>query len=194
MAQRYPDELRAAVIETYRLHGSTAAAEKHGVNKGTATKWAKAAGVATVATSATREATEARSAQCEAKRMDLKAWRLQATERLAVKADRYIDRLDAPTIVHSFGGKDNVFNSETLPEPPADVAKALMGVVKDIMQRVDKIVDAEDMTGATAAVSLLSAFAEQLGIGVMQDDDDDEEDTFDDEESSDEEAGNYSEE
>ena len=49
----------------------------------------------------------------------LRAKRAAVSARFLDEADRLLDKLRAPCVVHAFGGKDNEFNAATLAEPDA---------------------------------------------------------------------------
>lgn len=173
MPKKASAELVAAVVETYRLEGSTVAAEKHGVHKSSATRWAKAAGVATVATSTTREATEARSVTLRERRQLL-------SESLMDKVEAIIPRLTGPTVVYSFSPRDNSFAEAEVSQPPAHDVRAIAGAVGTLLTQINKVIDNEPSATTAAAKSMLETAIEQFGIQQFDPDDDPEEGDEDD--------------
>lgn len=53
-------------------------------------------------------------------------WRAMMRERLAAEAERLLADLRRPTLVYSFGGKDNRYSEHTIPEPDARMKRDLM--------------------------------------------------------------------
>lgn len=98
-------------------------------------------------------------AAMETRRAQLAERRMLTAEILQAKVEKLLDKMDAPTVVYAFGGKDNEFNSETLPEPPADVRKALMSTVGMAIDRSLKLVPPSGGTGAEEALSMLGSLA-----------------------------------
>ena len=62
----------------------------------------------------------------EAVHVDNKARRVALEERLLVEAQKIMDQLWKPTLVFSFGGKDNDYNEHTLTQPTFGDQKAIV--------------------------------------------------------------------
>lgn len=62
----------------------------------------------------------------EAKHVDNKARRVALEERLLVEAQKIMDQLWEPTLVFSFGGKDNTYEEHTLTRPTFSDQKAIV--------------------------------------------------------------------
>ncbi len=60
---------------------------------------------------------------------------LQA-ERISQRIDGLIDRMEGEFLAFSFGGKDNVYNEHTLPEPPVEALRALGQTIRDLTRTV----------------------------------------------------------
>lgn len=103
----------------------------------------------------TEEATRHRMAQLAARRVDL-------AEALQSDAERLTEQLWQPAIVFNFGGKDNDYNSEQVPEPPADAKKNLMASAGMAIDRSLKLCPPADDGGAEAARSMVG----QLMSGI----------------------------
>lgn len=69
-------------------------------------------------------ATTAKAA--EAVHVDNKARRVALEERLLVEAQKIMDQLWKPTLVFSFGGKDNTYEEHTLAQPTFGDQKAIV--------------------------------------------------------------------
>ena len=115
-AARIPDDRRAAIraaIEACDGRSRAAIAREFSVGPRTVQRIADEAGVERPwDTSGTRQATAAA-------RDHLRAKRAAVSARFLDEADRLLDKLRAPYVVHAFGGKDNEFNAARLAEPDA---------------------------------------------------------------------------
>lgn len=112
-----------------------------------------------------REATKAATA---AAMVDNKARRALLSRRFLEEADKLLDRMNDPYLVHAFGGKDNDFNSRTLDLPPAGEVRNLMtaaGIAFDKHIGAEKH-DAD--AGAEGARSVLGALAAGLQLAAEQ--------------------------
>lgn len=104
------------------------------------------------------------AAATEVRRADLAARRLLLAEQLQADAERLRAQLWQPAVVFAFGGKDNTFESETLPEPPAADKKNLMSTAGIAIDRSLKLEPVRDDGGATAARSMVG----QLMAGLAE--------------------------
>jgi DNA-binding CsgD family transcriptional regulator len=98
--------------------------------------------------SATEAATRARMA-------DLAERRAILAEALQGDAERLTEQLWLPTVVYSFGGKDNTYAQRRVDEPPADAKKALMAAAGMAIDRSVKLVPPADDGGAEQARSMV---------------------------------------
>lgn len=73
MPKPYPPALRTAVLADVPEIGVSAAAKKHGIGKGTVSKWAKETGVETVPTEQVANAVQTHALRAEALRADVTA-------------------------------------------------------------------------------------------------------------------------
>ncbi|MGW4810541.1 helix-turn-helix domain-containing protein [Kitasatospora cineracea] len=103
-------------------------------------------------------------AAMETRRAQLAERRMLTAEILQAKVEQLLDKMDGPTTVYAFGGKDNTFASETLPEPPADVRKALMSTIGMALDRSLKLEPIRDDGGAEAARTMVG----QLMTGLAE--------------------------
>ncbi len=78
---------------------------------------------------------EATAAATEAKVIDAKAKRADLMNKLLDDAERLRQQLFAPTVIHSFGGKENVYNSKPVDQP-------LFRDQRDIVQAVNTALSA----------------------------------------------------
>lgn len=112
--QKYSDEFKQAVLETYQSEGPAAAARRHGVSKRSVQSWAKRAGVCTEA--ATKSATEAACVSLETRRSRIR-------ELLGQRAQEMLDRMGEPMQMWVGSGAKPI--QVELERPPAGVCKDL---------------------------------------------------------------------
>jgi hypothetical protein len=145
--------------EVRRLHseglGRNEIARRMG--RGTRTISVAAAGMGLVFDNAemTEAATQNRRAQLAARRMDL-------AEALQGDAERLTEQMWEPSKVYAFGGKDNEYNDQDVPEPPADAKKSLMSAAGMAIDRSLKLVPSTTDDGTESAKSLVG----QLMVGL----------------------------
>lgn len=108
------------------------------------------------------------AAATAAKVADAKARRAQLMHELLDDAERLRVQLFAPTTIHSFGGKENTYNSK-------DVDQPLFRDQRDIIQSVSTAITAsirldqhDADTGADGAKSMLGALAAGLQVAYDQ--------------------------
>lgn len=133
MPPRIPDDKREAILADIRageLHCSQIAAAHH-VAKSTVSKLAADFGLS-FERSRTKNATEA-------KRADNAAMRAQIVERLYRRATQWLDQMDEPFLVFSFGGRDNTYNEHLLDAPPTGDIRNLMTSVGIAVQRAAEL-------------------------------------------------------
>ncbi|PBC80125.1 hypothetical protein BX265_4961 [Streptomyces sp. TLI_235] len=100
----------------------------------------------------------------ETRRQDLAARRLALAEALQSDAENLRTQLWTPTIVYSFGGKDNTYEEHLLDEAPAADKKALLSAVGIAVDRSLKLEPIRDDAGAEAARSMVG----QLMAGLAE--------------------------
>lgn len=103
----------------------------------------------------TEEATRHRVAQLAERRAIL-------AEALQGDAERLTEQIWQPSVVYSFGGKENTYNERPVDEPPADAKKALMSTAGMAIDRSLKLVPPSADAGADDAKSMLG----QLMLGL----------------------------
>ncbi|MEU5979400.1 helix-turn-helix domain-containing protein [Streptomyces sp. NPDC047315] len=93
----------------------------------------------------------------------------QLAEKRAILADALTDdalRLSAqvwePATIHSFGGKDNTYNSRDLPEPIAADKRALMAAATTAAAQSVRLVPPKDSDSAEEVGSLLTSLFDRL--------------------------------
>jgi hypothetical protein len=154
-AAKYTKAQRDEALALYHTHGPTAVQTQLGIPKATVTGWAKANGVRTVRTERTREATEARA-------VDLKASRQELAALLLADAHRLRAQMWEPTVAFAFGGKDNTYAEQEIPEPTFVDKKNILGAVGIAVDRVVKLnaVDESPADSAAAAGSVVDKLME----------------------------------
>ncbi|SDM77100.1 helix-turn-helix domain-containing protein [Streptomyces wuyuanensis] len=110
---------------------------------------------------ATEEATRARVA-------DLAERRAILAEALQSDAERLTEQLWQPSVIYNFGGKDNTYEYENVPEPPADAKKNLMATAGMAIDRSLKLVPPQDDGGNEAAQSLVGQLMTGLAAVYRQ--------------------------
>ncbi len=79
-------------------------------------------------------------------------WRAEFARRLSAKCEVLLNDMDAPCLVHNFGGKDNDFNEHEIAKPPHADRLKLMQAIRSSLQSVLDI-DRHDNVGTdTSAV------------------------------------------
>lgn len=107
----------------------------------------------------TRAATKARQA-------DNAAIRAQLATDLLADAVRLRAQLWEPCTIHSFGGKDNVYNEHQVDEPPFRDKRDIMSTVGVAVEKALRLTDYDANSGASEARSMLSAIAEALEVAA----------------------------
>jgi len=63
-------------------------------------------------------------------------WRADFAKRLSAKCDSLLGDMDGAYLVYSFGGKDNVYNDQTLESPPTEAKERLMKSIRLGLQSI----------------------------------------------------------
>lgn len=145
------DELRA--LHTQGL-GRNAIAREMGVAPVMVSRTAEHLGL-TFDRSRIEAATKARLA-------DLAERRALLAEDLMSDAEKLRAQMWAPTIVYSFGGKDNTYEEHEFGEAPAAEKRALMSTAGMAIDRVLKLVPEQESSNLDGAKSMLGSLGEAL--------------------------------
>lgn len=160
-AAKYTQEQRDEALALYHTNGPTAVEKKLGIPKGTVTRWAKETGVETVSVSITRAGTEAAAAYAKNRRAELATLLLDDAHRLR-------KQLWEPTMAFSFGGKDNTYEEQLIPEPTFVDKKNIISAVSTAAATMAKLELVDSDNGVAGAVSMLDRLVEQIG-GISDD-------------------------
>lgn len=74
-------------------------------------------------------------------------WRATAKQRMAEAFDDFMDDLKRPTLVYSFGGRDNVYNEHTLAKPDAKTKRDIINSAA-VAYRTIEAMDKAEQGGA----------------------------------------------
>ncbi|MFD1940518.1 helix-turn-helix domain-containing protein [Nonomuraea mangrovi] len=103
----------------------------------------------------TRQATAARQA-------DNAAMRAQLASDLLADAVRLRKQLWEPCTIHSFGGKDNIYNAAEVAEPPFRDKRDIMSTVGTAVDKALRLTDYDATDGAGEVASLLGTLFDGL--------------------------------
>jgi hypothetical protein len=144
--------------ELIRLHteglGRNAIAREMGLAPAVVSRTAEHLGL-TFDRSRIEAATKARVA-------DLAERRALLAEDLMSDAEKLRAQMWEPTTVYSFGGKDNTYEEHEFPEAPASEKRALMSTAGMAIDRMLKLVPAEESSNLDGAKSMLGSLGEAL--------------------------------
>jgi hypothetical protein len=101
-------------------------------------------------------------AATKARLADLAERRALLAEDLLSDAERLRAQLWKPTIVYSFGGKDNTYEEHEFAEAPAAEKRALMSTAGMAIDRVLKLMPVEEASNLDSAKSMLGSLGEAL--------------------------------
>jgi hypothetical protein len=99
---------------------------------------------------------------------NLRRMRALTAERLLVRANQFLDMMDQPYLVYSFGGKDNVFNSTTLERPPTGALRDLMVSAALAIKSSSDLVRFDADAGLETSRTLLDAIAAGIEEAATQ--------------------------
>lgn len=150
--QRFEEQIRALHAQDVPRNEI---ARRLGIGTRTVSVYAVRLGLVFDNAEMTEAATRVRKAQLSARRMDL-------AEALQEDAERLTEQMWEPSKVYAFGGKDNTYAYEDVPEPPADAKKALMGAAGIAIGNSLKLVPSEETAAEDEARSMLG----QLMVGM----------------------------
>jgi len=106
----------------------------------------------------------ATKAATEAKVADAKAKRAQLMVELLDKSERLLDQLFTPATIHSFGGKDNTYNSKRVDQPLFKDQRDIMGSVSLALNASMRLDHHDTDGGAEGARSMVTALFDGLQI------------------------------
>lgn len=92
----------------------------------------------------------------EAVHVDNKARRVALEERLLVEAQKIMDQLWKPTLVFSFGGKDNTYEEHTIDRPTFSDQKAIVQTATTAIRESTRLHEMNAGHDATSTVSVLA--------------------------------------
>lgn len=101
-------------------------------------------------------------AATKARQADISERKSLLAEDLLSDAERLRAQMWEPTTVYSFGGKDNTYEEHTFDEAPAADKRALMSTAATAIDRVLKLVPAEESSNLDSAKSMLGSLGEAL--------------------------------
>lgn len=166
--RKYTDAERAAALRDYELFGPSYVEDTHGIKKSTVATWAKEAGIRTIRNDVMIEAHAARQ-------LDLKLARRVILQNLYVDTMKEQAKYWDPSIVWSFGGKDNTFEQHTFEEPTSVDKKIRAGIITSNINAAVKLEAVDSNNGVDEGISVLMQLAAALGIGGNTDEHDEEE-------------------
>lgn len=115
-------------------------------------------------TERTQAATEKRSTENRLKRAELES-------RFLDEAAALLDQLHEPHLVYSFGGRDNTYAQETLPQPDVGAKRALIQAAGTAVDKAIKLADVDKTTtGADAGKSMIGSLFAALAVTPVADD------------------------
>ncbi|MFI6814445.1 helix-turn-helix domain-containing protein [Nonomuraea sp. NPDC050328] len=159
-AQPLSDAERQQIRDLHAAgHGCNAIARELGRDRSTISHHAKAMGLS-FDRAQTRAATAARVD-------DAKARRAQLALDLLGDAERLRKQLWEPCTLHSFGGRDNSYNSAEVDEPPFRDKRDILGAVAVAVDKHAKLIDI-DHGGAEDGRGMLGALAAGLKAAYDQ--------------------------
>lgn len=101
-------------------------------------------------------------AAAKARHADIEERRSLLAERFVTIAEDCLDRIYQPTIVYSFGGKDNTYEEHEFDEAPVTERVKLLTSAAIAVDKSLKLAPAEESTGLDAAKSMLGSLGEAL--------------------------------
>ena len=90
---------------------------------------------------------------------------MNLARRMDVAANQMLDMLDKPFQVYSFGGRDNVFASETLTSPPVEARRTIITSSAIVFDKISRIVE-KDNGGLESTVGVLDALSGNLAAAA----------------------------
>lgn len=103
------------------------------------------------------------AAATEARKADAKSRRAALALKLIDDAERLREQLFAPSLVFSFGGRDNVFEQATIPKPTPRDQQAIMSAIGTAVDRSVKLDEYDRDTDGGDAKSVIGDLMTALG-------------------------------
>lgn len=107
-------------------------------------------------------AREAVRAATDARQLDLKDRRQRLQEALIGDAERMREQLFAPHMAYSFGGRDNVFASRIVSEPPPADKQKLMAAISTAIDKSLRLAEFDSESDTDKAKAALGSLGEAL--------------------------------
>lgn len=76
-----------------------------------------------------------------AHQIDLAEARVLLAKKIAVRADELLEDMDAPMLVHNFGGRENTFTEELIDSPSVEARQRMMTAVGIGFDKITRIVE-----------------------------------------------------
>lgn len=102
------------------------------------------------------------AAATEARRVDAKARRVALMHDLLDDANRLRKQMWTPCTIHAFGGRDNVYNSKKVDQPPFREQRDIMYAAGIAIEKSLRLDDHDGDAGADDAKSMIGALAAGL--------------------------------
>lgn len=141
----YTEKQREQALELYGTMSVSALSRKLKIPKSTLGRWAAKAGIRGIRAAQVEAAVRARQADFAARRQNLK-------EVLLTDAERLEGQLWKKCKVYNFGGKDNSFAEQEIPEPGFRDKREICTSIGILVDKVDKLEKMDDHTDDRAAV------------------------------------------
>lgn len=97
-----------------------------------------------------------------ARTIDMAETRSRISKMLLVRAEQQLEAMDAPYLLGSFGGKDNIWNETLLDTPPIEVQRNQMTIAAIAVQRHADLVKIDSGRDVEASESVLEMLARGL--------------------------------
>jgi hypothetical protein len=151
------DTERTKIIAAIKAGDSSRTiAKRFGRSTNTIAKISKAAGVP-FSRPGIETATRIRKLDNAARRAILEAGMLDDAIRLRAE-------LFAPTTIHNFGGRDNTYASENIPQPTITGKRELASAIRTLTDGAANLAKANDNGGVDDAIGLLGQLGQALGL------------------------------
>jgi len=103
----------------------------------------------------------------QARQLDMAKARSEISSMLLVRAKQQLEAMDAPYLLGSFGGKDNIWNETLLDTPPVEVQRNQMTIAAIAVQRHADLVKIDSGRDVEAASSVLEQLASGLTAAAL---------------------------
>lgn len=100
-----------------------------------------------------------------AHQVDLAEARVLLAKKIAVRADELLEDMDAPTLVHNFGGRENTFTEQLIDAPTVEARQRMMTAVGIGFDKITRIVE-RGSDGQEAAEGVLDNLARLFTVAA----------------------------